>query len=164
MPNPPAEKRDVIQDGPWVVTLDDFLSEEECDLLIKLGGEEGYEISMDVGAKKFDGSFEGYKNERRTSTNAWCTKDCWKQASPVLQKIENLTGIPDANSEYLQLLRYEVGQFYKQHHDYISHHTQRQEGVRILTVFLYLNDVEEGGGTNFPKLGLTVQPKRGKAL
>jgi prolyl 4-hydroxylase len=27
-----------------------------------------------------------------------------------------------------------------------------------------LNDVEAGGGTNFPKLGITVMPKRGRAL
>jgi prolyl 4-hydroxylase len=33
-----------------------------------------------------------------------------------------------------------------------------------LTVYLYLNEVEAGGGTNFPKLGLTVMPKRGRAL
>ena len=39
------------------------------------------------------------------------------------------------------------------------------EYVRILTVFLYLNnDVEEGGATNFPLLDLTVEPKRGRAL
>lgn len=36
------------------------------------------------------------------------------------------------------------------------HHTERQQGVRTLTVFLYLNDVEEGGGTEFPTLGITV--------
>jgi len=33
-----------------------------------------------------------------------------------------------------------------------------------LTLFLYLNDVEAGGGTDFPQLGLTVLPKRGSAL
>ena len=37
-------------------------------------------------------------------------------------------------------------------------------GVRILTVFLYLNDVEEGGGTNFPLLNITVQPRQGRVL
>ena len=36
-------------------------------------------------------------------------------------------------------------------------------------MFLYLNDVEEGGGTRFPELAphakpLTVDPKKGKAL
>ena len=40
----------------------------------------------------------------------------------------------------------------------------RQPGVRVLTMYLYLNDVEEGGGTNFNKLNITVMPKRGRAL
>ena len=31
-------------------------------------------------------------------------------------------------------------------------------------VFLYLNDVEEGGGTHFNELGITVQPKTGRAV
>jgi prolyl 4-hydroxylase len=31
-------------------------------------------------------------------------------------------------------------------------------------MYLYLNDVEEGGGTNFDKLNITVMPKRGRAL
>lgn len=33
-----------------------------------------------------------------------------------------------------------------------------------MTMYLYLNDVEEGGGTNFDKLNVTVMPKRGRAL
>jgi 2OG-Fe(II) oxygenase superfamily len=37
-------------------------------------------------------------------------------------------------------------------------------GPRILTFFLYLSDVEEGGETNFPVLGISVKPKKGKAL
>jgi len=43
-------------------------------------------------------------------------------------------------------------------------HNDRQPGVRILTLYLYLNDVENGGGTNFDKLDLTVMPRRGRAL
>ena len=35
---------------------------------------------------------------------------------------------------------------------------------RILTFFLYLSDVEEGGETSFPLLGLSVKPKMGRAL
>ena len=33
-----------------------------------------------------------------------------------------------------------------------------------MTLYLYLNDVEEGGGTNFDQLDITVIPKRGRAL
>lgn len=32
-------------------------------------------------------------------------------------------------------------------------------GVRVLTFFLYLNDVEEGGGTRFNRLNFAVKPK-----
>mmetsp|Transcript_21995 Transcript_21995/g.54352 ORF Transcript_21995/g.54352 Transcript_21995/m.54352 type:complete len:125 (-) Transcript_21995:298-672(-) len=71
---------------------------------------------------------------------------------------------PEENYEYLQLLEYQETQFYGSHHDYIEHHTQRAQGVRILTVFLYLNDVEEGGGTRFTDLDMIVAPKTGRVL
>ena len=33
-----------------------------------------------------------------------------------------------------------------------------------MTFYLYLNDVEAGGGTNFDRLNLTVTPKVGRAI
>jgi hypothetical protein len=56
--------------GPWVVVLDNVVSEPECKRLIEMGGELGYNISKDSGKKKFDGSYEAYSNTKRTSTNA----------------------------------------------------------------------------------------------
>ena len=41
------------------------------------------------------------------------------------------------------------------------------QGVRIFTLFMYLNDVPEGGGTRFTDLPggpVTFQPQRGKAI
>lgn len=110
MPQP--ESSSDIPSGPWVVTLENFLTDEECDRLIQLGAGEGYEISRDVGKKKFDGSYDGLANDRRTSTNAWCKDECFEDAvtQNVLRKIEEVTGVPDSNSEFLQLLRYEPGQ------------------------------------------------------
>lgn len=46
-----------IFDGPWVVTLENFLTDHECDRLIELGGTVGYLESADVGEKKWDGTF-----------------------------------------------------------------------------------------------------------
>jgi prolyl 4-hydroxylase len=162
-PGKPVGKYD---DGPWVITLENLLSDVECDRLIELGGVLGYEQSLDVGEEKFDGTFDDMKSEDRTSTNAWCGDGCSNDThtQQVLQRLENITGFPDANSEQLQLLRYEVGQKYGQHHDYIEYQVDRPCGVRVLTVFLYLNDVEAGGGTDFPFLGVTVMPKKGSAL
>lgn len=41
------------KDAPWVIVIDDFLTQEECERLIELGTERGYERSSDVGAKKY---------------------------------------------------------------------------------------------------------------
>lgn len=61
------------------------------------------------------------------------------------------------------MLRYDPGQFYKVHHDQQSGHWTPQ-GVRLFTFFVYLSDVEEGGGTRFTDAGITVTPKLGRAI
>lgn len=79
-----------------------------------------------------------------------------------MKKIEDVTGIPEDHSDFLQLLHYTEGQFYRTHQDWHSHQVYSSTGARILTFYIYLNDVEAGGGTNFPYLDLTVEPKRGR--
>jgi prolyl 4-hydroxylase len=151
-----------------VITFDNFITDEECEAMIQHGYKSGYNRSADVGALKVDGTHEPLMSERRTSENAWCSKrdGCRTEEVPtrIHDRISKVLDIPADNSEDLQLLRYEPGQFYRVHHDYIAHQADRQCGPRILTFFLYLSDVEEGGATNFPQLDITVTPKRGRAL
>ena len=64
---------------------------------------------------------------------------------------------------HLQVLKYEIGQFYKTHHDQNSPTTSAW-GPRMYTFFMYLNDGEGGGETHFPRLNITISPKRGRAL
>jgi len=163
---PDLDKGTDIDQPPWVITIDDFLTSEECDKLVELGHGEGYERSKDVGPKKLDGSFEPYESKGRTSTNAWCSKDCGKNpmTTEIYNRISNLVQIPQENFENFQILRYEEGQFYNQHHDFIDHQVDRACGPRILTFYQYLSDVEEGGGTGFPILDIEVEPKKGRAL
>ena len=47
-------------------------------------------------------------------------------------------------------------QFYRRHHDTIPELATMQPGPRVYTFFLYLSDVEEGGGTQFDG-GFTIQ-------
>mmetsp|Transcript_12439 Transcript_12439/g.19152 ORF Transcript_12439/g.19152 Transcript_12439/m.19152 type:complete len:543 (-) Transcript_12439:630-2258(-) len=161
---------DVAIDGPWIVILENFISDEEADALIAAGAKKGYERSSDVGAELPDGTHEDEVNEGRTSENAWCDDICDDDPiiRPVLERIAEVTNTHVDNHESLQLLRYEPGQFYNQHHDYIEYQEDLPSGVRMLTLFLYLNDVTEGGGTGFPLVnngkGIVVQPKRGNAL
>ncbi|KAL3935770.1 MAG: hypothetical protein SGBAC_008783 [Bacillariaceae sp.] len=153
---------------PWVVVFEDFVSNEECDAMIALGYEHEYKRSADVGKLKFDGTHESVENNRRTSENAWCSEHlgCRNETVPTRlhNRMSQVLDIPPENGEDLQILKYEKGQFYRTHHDFIEHQKDRQCGPRILTFFLYLSDVEDGGGTNFPDLGITVNPKKGRAL
>lgn len=75
----------------------------------------------------------------------------------------NITRIPTEYAEYFQILRYEKGQFYRSHHDQQTAHWTPQ-GVRVYTFFVYLSDVEEGGGTKFNNLDIVVTPKLGRAV
>lgn len=65
--------------------------------------------------------------------------------------------------EPFQILRYQPGQFYKVHHDQNSGLFTPQ-GARVYTFFMYLNDVDEGGGTRFADLGVTVPARKGSAV
>jgi prolyl 4-hydroxylase len=79
--------------------FENALSEAEAERLIELGRVQGYERSADVGKEKADGTH----NNGRTSTNAWCIGECMDDpvAHTVMARIENITGMPEPNSENL---------------------------------------------------------------
>src|SRR5438309_5464708 len=84
--------------------------------------------------------------------------------------IESTTGIPVKNGEGIQVLHYNPGGYYKPHYDYFDPNFAGNKpvldrgGQRKATFMVYLNDVEEGGGTSFPQLNFLGEPKTGRAL
>jgi prolyl 4-hydroxylase len=166
-----------LHNGPWIISIDNFITDEECNRLIELGSIEGYDSSGlseedEITEEELVGVIDE-EDKYRTSTNAWCQHACYQDpiAWQVISKIESLTGIPDSYHEFMQLVRYTPGQYYKSHHDSSGDDAYTPEGPRILTVFLYLNDVEEGGETRFNDLAgdesnvvLDVHPRKGTAL
>jgi prolyl 4-hydroxylase len=75
--------------------------------------------------------------------------------------------VPDSHLETVQLTRYELGQFYKWHHDSLSedHPDLLKSGQRIATVLVYLNTVSDGSGcTHFFTPKLKVAPESGAAV
>jgi len=113
--------------GPWVITMENVISDEEAAHLIELGGMQGYERSYGVGQLKASGTYINNIIPGRTSTNAWCKEDCYRNetSSTVANRLSQITGIKESNSEFLQLLRYEEGQHYVSHHDYIDFYIKR---------------------------------------
>jgi len=155
-----------------VVSFERFLSAEEADALLK-HGEGRYERSTASGGRA-DDEFIPLKSEIRTSYTTWCDNaTCLEDplVARVMARVADVTQVPTNHSEFIQLLRYmpcahagaDDCQFYRRHHDTIPELATMQPGPRVYTFFMYLSDVEEGGGTQFDG-GFTVQPKKGKAV
>lgn len=149
---------------PWIVTFENFVSDEQVDALIATNTK--FERSTDTGSSNEFGETGRILSQSRTSSNSWCRGECESHPSvnEILRNIAAVTGVPKENYESFQVLKYEVGQRYGVHHDYGSEDRKLACGPRILTFFLYLSDVEEGGETAFPNLNIAVKPKKGKAL
>jgi prolyl 4-hydroxylase len=74
------------------------------------------------------------------------------------------------HAEPLAVLRYEVGQEYRQHYDFrpssaqVSNPYYAQAGQRVATLITYLNVPAAGGATDFPRRGLVVVPEIGTGV
>ncbi|CAI2389234.1 MULTISPECIES: prolyl hydroxylase family protein [Alteromonas] len=82
--------------------------------------------------------------------------------------ISQITNTPRRNGEALNLLRYEPGQQYKPHYDGLN---EINDGLmfkdgkqRTKTALVYLNTVDEGGETLFPKLNIRIVPRCGTVV
>ena len=112
MPNPTSP--DIIV-GPWLIGIPNFVSDEECERLVELGHKLGYQTSKQGGKELPDGTRQRITTQYRTSSNTWCENECYDDplTQQVLNKIVNLTHIPEVNYEHLQLLQYKEGEYYR---------------------------------------------------
>ncbi|PEC34028.1 2OG-Fe(II) oxygenase [Bacillus cereus] len=138
---------------PLIVVLANVLSDEECDELI--------EMSKNKMKRSKVGSARDV-NDIRTSSGAFLEDN--ELTSKIEKRISSIMNVPVAHGEGLHILNYEVDQQYKAHYDYFAEHSRSAANNRISTLVMYLNDVEEGGETYFPKLNLSVHPRKGMAV
>lgn len=123
----------VLSRDPWVVTFDDFVTDEEITALLETNKGK-FERSTDAGELLPDGTLRRIESSSRTSENAWCNhEDCQNNevVNNLIERIAELTMVPGINQEYFQVLKYEVGQYYVSHNDFIPTHVDMPCGPRV---------------------------------
>ena len=78
-----------------------------------------------------------------------------------------ISGFPSSHMEPVSLVRYEVGQYFSAHEDRFpvdSPEIKILGSQRTMSMLLYLNNVEEGGETQFIDINLRIVPEEGKSL
>jgi len=147
-------------EGAEIFALADFLDARECAHIVALIDQVARpsELVNLTGDEAYRTSYSGDV----------------PQTDPVVRAVErrlsDLIGIDLTWGESVQGQRYHEGQQFKQHCDWFdttSAYWQdelRRGGQRSWTAMVYLNEVEEGGTTEFVRLGASIPPQRGALL
>lgn len=148
-----------------VVEFDDFLSAEECDLII----EEAKKRELQQSTISNDKGIHMVDLERRRSKQCWLTSGDHWIVQRISQKICSYIPLPESHQEDLQVVRYTEREYYRIHFDTpyqqkVIDRFNRFCGPRVATFLIYLNDDFEGGETEFILARKLITPKKGKAI
>ncbi|KMJ57669.1 2OG-Fe(II) oxygenase [Bacillus sp. LL01] len=140
---------------PLIVVLANVLSDKECDELIQLSKDK-MKRSKVANGQEVDAI--------RTSSSTFFQEGENELVSKIEKRVSQIMNVSVEHGEGLQILNYQVGQEYKAHFDFFKSSSKQVSNPRISTLVMYLNDVEEGGETYFPKLKFSVSPQKGMAV
>lgn len=150
---------------PRIVLFGNLLADDECDAIVQMSRgklERSSVVNTETGAYDV--------HPHRTSLGTYFARGENELVARIERRIADLVQCPIERGEPLQILHYQPGGEYKPHHDYFdpahpgSEQVLAQGGQRIATLIMYLNDVEAGGSTVFPQVGLDVLPRKGHAV
>ena len=154
----------VLADAPRIVQVDGVLSADECRLLMASAAPHLRRSQV------FDPRSHAVAPlELRTSSDASFDPILEDLALRLAQRrIAEAAGTPLVNGEPLVVLRYQPGEQYRPHRDYLAPSAlaerQPNAGNRARTACVFLNHVEAGGETDFPLAGVRVAPQAGRAV
>tara|TARA_B100000401_G_scaffold395485_2_gene304463 strand:- start:17394 stop:19469 length:2076 start_codon:yes stop_codon:yes gene_type:complete len=161
------KNKTILNDDPLVYTIDNFITNEECEHFINLAKpnlQQALVSSNEVGKR-------GIVSKGRSGSNYWVPHKTDILTETVGERIANFIGVPLNTSEQFQVIHYDVSEEYRQHHDSWDHDASEKAircmkygGQRLFTALVYLNDVEKGGGTKFTRLNIEVEAKKGRLL
>lgn len=142
-------------------TLPDFLPAQQCRALIAAIDREAVPSTLFL-----DGGGRVGAGDLRTSSTHYFPADD-PAAHSLGERIDALLGLPRAHAEPIQGQRYLAAEQYRHHSDHFRldrDHWRRERlrgGQRSWTAMVYLNSVEQGGETQFPRIDLSIAPRPG---
>jgi len=156
-------KQEVLAEDPLVMTVEDVLTPEEAAHIITLAADRlrRARVSLDDEYTITDG---------RSGSNCWLRHDEDAVVQRVSERIAGMVGVPLAHAESMQVIHYGETQEYRPHFDAYKLATPKGQrccrfgGQRLVTALVYLNQAEDGGGTGFPELGVTVDASPGRMV
>lgn len=137
------------ENDPYIepVVHNNFISQDEKEYLI------------DLAEPQFNQSIvlTGSDVKVRESETAWISTED-PVAQKIIQRVCDLTNSSCENAEKIQIVKYQPGGFYKEHHDSSCYDRpecvefEKNGGQRKFTMLISLSDQFEGGATRFPLL------------
>lgn len=148
-----------------VMEIENFLTADVCDHIIATAKQKGVVDSTiidDRGTRVLD-------LFTRKSKQTWLTDAESEEVRNISERVSMITDMPKSHQEDMQVVAYPPGGYYNTHFDASFHpdvipNMNRGCGPRLYTFLIYLNDDFDGGETDFPEIGVTITPKKGKAI
>jgi prolyl 4-hydroxylase len=161
-------KLHLLHTSPPILEIENFLTEGECQEVKNVTSTDPTSSDDNRETVQVDSlTFSALATSKRTSTSWFCH---YAQIPTLLAKAHHVLGIPLPQMEEPQIVRYREGEEFSWHYDEIPRIQSENGGQRVATLLVYLNNVEEGGGTIFRDLKgtdgsqLRVKPRTGSAL
>ncbi|QQP38108.1 Prolyl4hydroxylasealpha SG1 [Caligus rogercresseyi] len=150
---------EALHSRPNIGMIHSFLTEGEADTLISESTSRSMARSQHSGRKS-----ENEFSFKRTSKQVWLNEESLSSNRVISKRLELASRfeLSQGGSEDYQIVNYGLGGTYKPHFDSFDNEGLSKEGGdRLATALVYLSDVEAGGSTVFPLLGLQIPPSKG---
>ncbi len=152
-----------VNDDPLVCVFENFLSEQEIEQLLSAA-------KPKLAPALVSSAENGVVSSGRTGSTCWIPLNYNEVIEELTLRIAEVVGISLENAESLQVVHYDQSQEYAPHYDAWVAESEsgkrcmQRGGQRLVTCLIYLNDVESGGGTSFPKLDMEIVAKKGRMV
>lgn len=152
-----------VNDDPLLCVFENFLSDSEIEHVLT-AAEPKLKQALVRAAKS------GVTSAGRSGSNCWIPHGHNAVIEKLSLGIAEIVGNGLEYAESLQVIHYNESEQYAPHYDAWDKASQRGQrcmekgGQRRVTCLLYLNDVEEGGGTSFANLDMEIRAKKGRMV